>query len=136
SMRSGILFQPSPSHLCRNFAYIQDVANGHLLAIEHGKSGENYILGGENISYQQFSKTIQKVAPKELRIIGIKQMILEAAASINQLIITLTKTESNFVPSTVKQVFQNRKFSSNKAILQLGYSITPFEAGIKETLNQ
>jgi nucleoside-diphosphate-sugar epimerase len=136
SLRSGIIFQPSPSDLCRNFAYIEDVANGHLLAIEYGKSGENYILGGENISYKEFSKTIQKVAPKKLRIVGIKKIILETAASINQLILAFTKAESNFVPSTIKQVFQNRKFSSKKAIVQLGYSITPFETGIKETLNQ
>jgi nucleoside-diphosphate-sugar epimerase len=136
SLRSGIIFEPSPSSLTRNFAYIEDVANGHLLAIEHGISGEKYILGGQNISYKEFSETIKKVAPKKLRIVRIRQMFLETAAVINQLILAFSKTESNFVPSTIKQVFQNRKFSSNKAIAQLGYSITPFESGIKETLHQ
>jgi nucleoside-diphosphate-sugar epimerase len=136
SLRSGILFQPSPSNLCRNFAYVEDVANGHLLAVEHGRSGETYILGGENISYRQFSETIKKAAPRKLRIVTIQKVLLQAAAIINQFKLALTKTESNFVPTTVAQVFQNRIFSSNKAIAQLGYSITPFEIGIQETVNQ
>ena len=136
SLKSGILFQPSPSNLCRNFAYVEDVAQGHLLAIDHGKSGETYILGGENISYRKFYEIIQKTSPRKLKIIAIRKVLLQAAAWINQFKLALTRSESNFVPTTVAQLFQNRIFSSNKAIVQLGYSITPFEKGIQETVNQ
>ena len=93
-------------------------------------------IHGENISYRQFSETIKKAAPRKLRIITIQKALLQAAAIFNQFKLALTKTESNFVPTTVAQVFQNRIFSSNKAIAQLGYSITPFEIGIQETVNQ
>ncbi|HSB92528.1 MAG TPA: NAD-dependent epimerase/dehydratase family protein [Flavitalea sp.] len=135
SLKSGFLFEPSPSTLCRNFAYVEDVAHGHLLAIEHGKTGETYILGGENISYRKLSETIQKASARRLRIVRIGKLVLEGAATLNQFKLAITKAESNFVPVTVAQVFQNRIFSSNKAIVQLGYSITPFETGIQETVN-
>jgi len=136
ALRSGVLFQPSPSNLCRNFAFIEDVARGHLQALEHGMNGETYILGGENISYRQFSEAIRKASPRHLKVFPISRFILTAAARLNQFKLAVTKTESNFVPSTVQQVFQHRTFSSQKAVAQLGYKITPFETGIKQTINQ
>ena len=32
---------------------VRDVASGHLLAAELGRSGERYVLGGVNVSYQK-----------------------------------------------------------------------------------
>ena len=51
-----------------NVVDVRDVAQGHLLALEHGKAGERYILGSENLTLEQiFSKLghiIGKPAPK------------------------------------------------------------------------
>src|SRR6185312_13585984 len=35
-----------------NLVHVDDVAQGHLLALDKGKIGENYILGGEDVSLQ------------------------------------------------------------------------------------
>ena len=35
-----------------NIAHVDDVARGHLLALERGEPGKRYILGGENLSLQ------------------------------------------------------------------------------------
>ena len=32
-----------------NLAHVDDVAEGHIVAVEQGKIGERYILGGENV---------------------------------------------------------------------------------------
>jgi len=136
SLRSKIIFQPTPSNFCRNFAYVEDVATGHLLALDRGKNGETYILGGENISYRQFFETIRNAAPRKLMTVRISRILLLAAARLNQLILFHTKSDSNFVPSNLRPIFQHRTFSSQKAVTQLGYTITPFETGIKQTINQ
>jgi len=47
-----------------NYVYIDDVVKGHILAIEKGLPGEKYILGGENVSYSGFFKTLKKVSQK------------------------------------------------------------------------
>ena len=36
-----------------NLIHVQDVAAGHILALEKGKTGERYILGNENITLAQ-----------------------------------------------------------------------------------
>ena len=36
-----------------NLVHVDDVAEGHLLAFEHGRIGERYILGGDNLSLRE-----------------------------------------------------------------------------------
>ena len=35
-----------------NLVHVDDVAHGHLLALDKGKIGENYILGGADVALQ------------------------------------------------------------------------------------
>ncbi len=44
-----------------NVIHIDDVISGHLGALEHGVSGERYILGGENITHEQLLATVAEV---------------------------------------------------------------------------
>ena len=37
-----------------NFVHVEDAAEGHFLALKHGKIGEKYIIGGHNISFKDF----------------------------------------------------------------------------------
>ena len=45
-----------------NLVHVDDVANGHFLALERGVIGERYILGGENLSLQQMLADIAGLA--------------------------------------------------------------------------
>jgi len=45
-----------------NFAHVDDIAEGHLLAFERGRIGERYILGGENVLLRNFLATIADAA--------------------------------------------------------------------------
>ena len=42
--------------------FVTDVVKGHLLAMEKGKVGEKYILGGENISMGNFFKLLEALS--------------------------------------------------------------------------
>ena len=44
-----------------NFIDVRDVAKGHLLALERGKTGERYILGNQNLSLKQFLDILAEV---------------------------------------------------------------------------
>ena len=47
-----------------NYVLVDDVVAGHLLAMEKGRVGQRYILGGENASLREFFRTIDRVTGK------------------------------------------------------------------------
>lgn len=47
-----------------NIVHIDDVIRGHLAALENGKNGERYILGGENLSVTDFLSMAAQAAGK------------------------------------------------------------------------
>jgi dihydroflavonol-4-reductase len=62
-----------------NIVHIQDVVAGHLAALERGRRGERYILGGENLTHVQFIQKIMDViggAPS-----GIPTLVLPAGVA-------------------------------------------------------
>ncbi len=44
-----------------NIAHVDDIARGHLLALEHGRHGERYILGGEDLTLQQILTQVTQI---------------------------------------------------------------------------
>lgn len=46
----------------KNFIDVEEAARGIVLAYEQGKSGENYLICGENISFREFFRRIPRVA--------------------------------------------------------------------------
>lgn len=40
---------------------VDDVAEGHCLALEHGRPGERYILGGDNLTFRQLFQTLHQI---------------------------------------------------------------------------
>jgi dihydroflavonol-4-reductase len=59
-----------------NFAHVDDVAAGHLLAFERGRIGERYILGGENLSLQQVLGTIAELTGRKAPRLRLPRMPL------------------------------------------------------------
>lgn len=44
-----------------NVADVRDVATGHILAMEKGRLGQRYVLGGENLTYQGFFEQLSEL---------------------------------------------------------------------------
>jgi nucleoside-diphosphate-sugar epimerase len=132
SMR--LAFVPSCDNVVANYAFVDDVVNGHFLAMEKGLGGEKYILGGENLSYRSFFQTIKENANKKIRLIRIPKFLLKMWSFLYMCICGLLKKETHISPRVVDRLAQNRALSCEKAIRQLGYSITPFSEGIQKTI--
>lgn len=133
-LSSGLAFMPADKEVVANYAFIDDVVEGHFLAMEKGLGGEKYILGGENISYSFFFNSIRKNAGKKIQLITIPAFLLKVFSLFYMVITKLRGKETNISPKVIQRILQNRALSCDKAIKQLGYTITPFSEGIRQTI--
>ena len=127
-------FSPAFDHVLANYAFVDDVVNGHFLALEKGLGGEKYILGGENISYHTFFSTIKQNAGKKIMLVKVPKPLLITWSLIHMLVCRMAGKHTNVSPKIIYRISQNRALSCDKAIRQLGYSITPFTLGIQKTI--
>ena len=132
SMR--LAFVPSYDNVVANYAFVDDVVTGHFLAMDKGLGGEKYILGGENLSYRSFFQLIKQNTDKKIGLIRIPKLLLKIFSFFYMSICALVGKETHISPKVVDRLAQDRALSSDKAIRQLGYSITPFSIGIHKTI--
>ena len=116
------------------FAYIDDVAAGVVLALERGRPGEGYILGGENRTgvdlFEAFSNASGIAPPK-------RKIPFWAAATIGKLQrwrAEILGIEPELTDEVVGIYRHEWAYSSNKAISELGYRITPFDEAVTRTV--
>lgn len=119
-----------------NFVDVRDVTRGMQLAWEKGKSGERYILGGQNMSYREIFELISKVAgvkPPSMRApYALSRVIgwwgdLTAAISGDEPMLNTTKVLYGYTPRFI--------FSSEKAKRELGYTNAPLEQAIRDAFD-
>src|SRR6187402_1470648 len=132
SMR--LAFVPSYDNVVANYAFVDDVVAGHFLAMDKGLGGEKYILGGENLSYRSFFHLIKQNTGKKIGLIRIPKLLLKIFSFFYMSVCALVGKETHISPKIVDRLAQDRALSSDKAIRQLGYCITPFSIGIHKTI--
>jgi nucleoside-diphosphate-sugar epimerase len=134
-INGGLTFIPMPSNLLANYSFIDDVVEGHILAMNKGNSGENYILGGENISFIDFFHTIRSLSGTKARLIEIPKFIVKILALMQWIQYYTIRKEPYITGKSIKQIFCNKIFSSEKAVHKLGYQITPIREGLQQTIH-
>ncbi len=127
-------FCPSNTNYISNYVFIDDLVRGHILAMEEGASGEKYILGGDNLSYTEFFNSIRLVSGSNGILLRMPENIARLFGHWHVLKSRILGTQPVFNAGSVKHIYCNKSFSSAKAIDQLGYTITPFTAALKPTI--
>jgi len=125
---------PGSGNSIGNYVFIDDVVNGHILAMEKGLSGERYILGGTNLSFLDFFSVISAVSGKRYRMIKFPAFLLIVISGLVFFFSRLFGKPPKLAPQWIKRYLQNWAVSSEKAERELGYKITPLEKGIGKTM--
>ncbi len=112
---------------------VDDVARGHLLAFEKGRTGERYILGGDNYSWKDLLTLIATVieAPAPAR--KIPTWVLKTVARAADLHSWLNHKEPPVTPESIRISAVPCYYTSKKAVAELGYRISPFRETIRKT---
>ncbi|MTI32877.1 NAD-dependent epimerase/dehydratase family protein [Xanthovirga aplysinae] len=117
----------------KNFVSVKDVAKGTCNAIDKGRSGECYLLGNENLSYEDFVEKLSRVSGQKTKTLKLPAFILKFAGAGGSLInklggnSRLTYTSAQFL--TIKNYY-----TSQKAVKELDFPQTPLKEAIKEAL--
>ena len=117
-----------------NYAFMDDVVKGHLLAMEKGRSGETYILGGENISYRDFFEILGNVSGIKRKMVKVPLWVQMLIARFQFFMAVWFGKEPSITPKWIAKGKYNWEVSSDKAVQDLGYNITPLKEGLEKTM--
>lgn len=134
ALNRGYAVMPSAPDAIGSYTYIDDVVRGHMLALEKGTPGEKYILAGVNANYAQFFGTVREVSGRNIRFIPLPRAVLVPFGALAYGSFRLIGKHTHITPKTVVRLFRNCAMSSEKAIRELGYTITPLQTGISQTI--
>ncbi len=118
-----------------NIVHVDDVAKGHLLAMEKGIAGERYILGGDNMTLASILEYIcvsEDLTPPKIK---LPHNLIIPIAWFMERIADITHKEPR---ATVESVRMSKKlmfFSSEKAKKELGYQSRPGVEGLKDAID-
>ena len=118
-----------------NFIDVRDVATGHLLALEKGKSGDRYILGHQNLSLKQLLEQLSQITNLPAPQTSIPAWIPLTVAWVEEKILApLGKTPT--VPiDGVRMAQQPMYYDASKAIRELGLPQSPLNVALKDAVD-
>ncbi len=118
-----------------SFAFIPDVINAHLAALEKGKPGEGYVLGGDNRSLNDFFRALAGCTCVQQPVRHLPFALGKFAGAMEILRARAFGHAPRLTPGVVEIFKHDWVYSSAKAVRDLGYRVVPLEEGLRLTLN-
>jgi nucleoside-diphosphate-sugar epimerase len=116
-----------------NFVYVEDVAEGILLAHDKGRIGESYVLGGQIVSLREALDRILRACGKKVPKRTLPEGVMKAGIPFGPVISKLTG-----LPPNMRELLRNAGATfyatDDKARSELGYAPRDLDIGLTETL--
>ncbi len=111
-----------------NLVDVRVCARGHIAALEKGRSGERYILGGENLTLKQILDKLGKITGLPSPKVRLPYVFAFATGVVDEMVTgRLMKREPRATIDTVRMGSKMMFASSDKAERELGWKIVPVE---------
>jgi dihydroflavonol-4-reductase len=117
-----------------NLVRVDDVALGHVLALERGRIGEGYILGGENLSLLEILTMVTQEAGRKPPRFKVSPTMMWPVAWVDEKLARMFKMQPRVTRDHLRMARHKMYFSSEKAIRELGYAPRPVRPAIKEAV--
>ncbi len=127
----GIL-GPGDQAVC--YAYIKDVAAGVVAALERGKIGRGYILGGENATLNQFMATLSQVSGKPAPTRHIPYGVAWWLGRLQWAWAEMSGRPPELTHQVVNIYRESWAYDAARAREELGYKVTPLAQGLADTV--
>jgi len=117
-----------------NIVHVDDVAEGHALALERGTIGQRYILGGENLTMVQVLALVDDVTGRHQRRVRLPVGALWPVALVAEAVARLTGREPRVARDHLRMARKLMFFSSARAEADLGYRAQPARRAIADAV--
>jgi dihydroflavonol-4-reductase len=118
-----------------NLVDVRECARGHVTALEKGKSGERYILGGENLTLKQILDKLAKITGLPSPMLKLPYIFAYAAGIADEIVTgRLRGREPRATIDTVRMGAKKMFASSDKAERELGWKIVPVESALRRAV--
>ncbi|MDN5864758.1 MAG: NAD-dependent epimerase/dehydratase family protein [Gammaproteobacteria bacterium] len=117
-----------------NIVHVDDVGEGHRLALERGESGERYILGGENLALREIFTRIAHLGGQRPPRIRLAPGPLVPIAWLAEALARLSHTTPRLTRDELAMARHPMYYSSARAEQRLGYTHRPAEAAFRDAL--
>jgi dihydroflavonol-4-reductase len=117
-----------------NIVDVDDVAAGHLLAMQKGRQGERYILGCKNLMLRDVFEILSKLTGVKAPSIKLPRLAVLPLAYCNQWIANITGIPPRIPLEGVKMAKYKMHYDCSKAIRELGIPQTPPEVALEKAV--
>ena len=127
---------PAYVHTGLNLIDVSDVARGHILAWQKGRTGERYILGNRNLTLKEMLDMLAAITGKPAPRFAVPHALPLAVAFIDEMI--LSRWFGKTPQVSLASVQMSRKamwYDASKAVSELGLPQTPIETALEKAVN-
>ena len=117
-----------------NLVHVDDVAAGHLLAEARGRTGERYILGGENLSLGEILRRIAVLTGRRPPTLRLPIPAVWPVAAVAETWGRITGQEPMTTFDGLRMARKKMYFSAAKAERELGFRARPVDAALADAI--
>lgn len=127
----GTVLGPRGGGAC--FAHVEDVARGHVLAMERGKPGESYILAGPAAEYGSVLTRARELAGHG-RVVMLPQPVVRTVAALTAPLERVVRLPQSLTAEAARAGMATYYGDPGKAERELGWAARPLDEGLAETV--
>jgi dihydroflavonol-4-reductase len=117
-----------------NVVHVDDLAEGHLLALERGAVGRSYIIGGENLPMGAMLARLAELTGLPAPKWQVPRAVALGVGGLSQLVEgRLLKREPSVALESARMSTTNMMFSDQRARVELGYSPRPASEALADS---
>jgi len=117
-----------------SYCFVEDVAEGHALALENGRAGDRFVLGGENASLEDLFESVREITGVPLPRLRIPYGVASAIGRAQWLWAELTGHPPQLTHGEVGVFREEWACDSARAEREIGYEWRPLAEGLRETV--
>jgi nucleoside-diphosphate-sugar epimerase len=116
------------------FVAARDIAEGHVLAMQKGRTGQKYIISTEFCTTDRFVEICERVTGKKRPPLRLPHALMRPIAHVTSFLLARFKPNDpqRFTPGALRILAQHRKADTTKARTELGFRPTSIEEAVKE----